>query len=42
MMMDYFMSENGLESVYAWAVPVHATVILAEMIYSHVSEAKFV
>jgi hypothetical protein len=29
-----------LESVYAWAIPVHATVILAEMIYSHVSEAK--
>jgi sterol desaturase/sphingolipid hydroxylase (fatty acid hydroxylase superfamily) len=39
-MMDYFMDENGLESVYSWAIPVHATVILAEMIYSHVSEAK--
>ncbi|WEK71374.1 MAG: sterol desaturase family protein [Candidatus Chryseobacterium colombiense] len=38
-MMDYFMSENGLESVYAWAVPVHAAVILAEMIYSSVAQA---
>jgi len=38
-MMDYFMSENGLESVYAWAIPVHATVILAEMIYSSVAQA---
>ena len=34
------MDENGLESVYSWAIPVHAAVILAEMIYSHVSEAK--
>ena len=34
------MSEDGLENVYAWAIPLHATVILAEMIYSHVSEAK--
>ncbi len=38
--MDFLMSEDGLETVYAWAVPLHATVILAEMIYSHVSEAK--
>lgn len=38
--MDFLMSEDGLENVYAWAVPLHATVILAEMIYSHVSEAK--
>ncbi|MCS3870589.1 hypothetical protein J3D55_003505 [Chryseobacterium ginsenosidimutans] len=39
-MMDYFMGEDGLENVYAWSIPVHATVILAEMIYSHISEAK--
>ncbi len=39
-MMDFIMSEDGLEHVYAWAIPLHATVILAEMIYSHVSEAK--
>jgi hypothetical protein len=40
-MMDYFMSENGLESVYAWAVPVHAAVIL-EMIYSQCFTGTFV
>lgn len=38
-MKDYFMSENGLESVYAWAIPVHAAVILAEMIYSSIAQA---
>jgi hypothetical protein len=38
---DGFSYERGwARNVYAWAVPLHATVILAEMIYSHVSEAK--
>lgn len=32
--MEFFTGEDGLESVYAWAIPFHATVILAEMIYS--------
>lgn len=32
-----FIYENALEGVYKWAIPLHATVILAEMIYSHAS-----
>ncbi len=38
--MDYFFGENGLENVYVWAIPLHAIVIFAEMIYSHFSEVK--
>lgn len=38
--MDFFMGEDGLESVYAWSIPILVTVILAEMIYSQYSEAK--
>lgn len=34
------MGEDGLESVYAWSIPILVTVILAEMIYSQYSEAK--
>lgn len=39
-MIDFFTGEDGLESVYAWSIPILVTVILAEMIYSHISEAK--
>lgn len=39
-MKDYFWGENGLEYVYSWSIPILAAVILAEMIYSHVSETK--
>ena len=38
--MEFIFGENALESVYFWAIPLHATVILAEMIYSHIMEAK--
>lgn len=38
--MDFVFGENALESVYAWSIPLHATVILAEMIYSSVAQAK--
>lgn len=38
--MDFFMGEDGLENVYVWSIPILVTVILAEMIYSHFSEAK--
>lgn len=37
--MKELLSENGVEYVYSWAIPLHAGVILAEMIYSHVAEA---
>lgn len=38
--MEFIFGENALESVYVWAIPLHAIVILAEMIYSHVMEAQ--
>ncbi|SFH91689.1 sterol desaturase family protein [Halpernia frigidisoli] len=38
--MSFFLGEDGLQNVYTWAIPFHATVILGEMIYSHVSESK--
>ena len=38
--MELFFGEDGLENVYSWAIPLHATVILAEMIYSHFADAK--
>ncbi|MGL6037742.1 MAG: sterol desaturase family protein, partial [Soonwooa sp.] len=38
--MDFVFGENALESVYAWSIPLHASVILAEMIYSSVAQAN--
>lgn len=38
--MDFFSGENGVEAVYAWAIPLHATIIFSEMIYSHISESN--
>ena len=38
--MNFFIGEDGLQNVYLWAIPLHATVILGEMIYSHISESK--
>jgi sterol desaturase/sphingolipid hydroxylase (fatty acid hydroxylase superfamily) len=38
--MSFFIGEDGLQNIYAWAIPLHATVILSEMIYSHYSESK--
>ncbi len=37
--MDLLFGENALESVYAWAIPLHAIVIFAEMIYSNFANA---
>lgn len=37
--MSLFIGEDGLQNVYVWAIPFHAVVIVAEMIYSHTSEA---
>ena len=38
--MSFFIGEDGLQNIYTWAIPLHATVILSEMIYSHYSESK--
>ncbi|MBC7556767.1 MAG: sterol desaturase family protein [Chryseobacterium sp.] len=38
--MSFFIGEDGLQNIYMWAIPLHATVILSEMIYSHISESK--
>ena len=38
--MDFVFGENALESVYMWSIPLHAAVILAEMIYSSVAQAN--
>ena len=41
-MIDWnsIFTENGQGIVYSWAVPIHATVILAEMTYSHFNKEK--
>ena len=38
--MSFFIGEDGLQNIYTWAIPLHATVIFSEMIYSHISESK--
>ncbi len=38
--MDQFFGEDGVNHIYAVAIPLHATVILGEMIYSHIAETK--
>lgn len=38
--MEVIFGENALEGVYAWAIPLHATVILAEMVYSSIHKAQ--
>lgn len=38
--MTDFFNENSQELVYIWSVPILATVILAEMAYSHFNKAE--
>lgn len=37
--MDFF-DENSQELIYLWSIPIHVTVILAEMLYSHFNKAE--
>lgn len=37
-MIDFF-TKNGQDLIYMWSIPVHATVILGEMLYSHFNKA---
>lgn len=39
--MNDFIGEDALSTIYTWSVPFFAVIIIAEMIYSHVSKAKF-
>ena len=39
-MMSFFIGEDGLQNIYLSAIPLHASVILSEMIYGHISESK--
>lgn len=39
--MNDFLGEDALSTIYTWSVPFFAVIIIAEMIYSHVSKAKF-
>lgn len=38
--MNVFTGEHGLETIYAWSIPLHASIILAELIFSHIVKAK--
>lgn len=37
---NYLFSANGQSIVYSWAIPVHAAIILSEMIYSRINHLK--
>jgi hypothetical protein len=39
-MLDEIFSENGQGIIYMWSIPIHAIVILGEMIYSHFNREK--
>ena len=39
-MLKEIFSENGQGIIYMWSIPIHAVVILGEMVYSHFNKEK--